>query len=55
MFGAGGRTKSEIIRGLKYKIFTLDDVAEYFESFTENVRKTNGLKIGKSNCVGGCD
>jgi hypothetical protein len=56
MFGASGETKQEMMQGLKYPDgYSSDAIARNFESFTENVRKTNGLKIGKSNCVGGCD
>ena len=48
MFGASGETKQEMMRSLKYPAgFTSDAIAKNFEAFTENVRKTNGLKIGK--------
>lgn len=46
MFGASGKTKDEMLSGLKYPIGYSDTtVAKHFEQFTENVRKTNGLKI----------
>ena len=48
MFGASGETKEEMMRGLKYPAgYTSNTIAKNFEAFTENVRKTNGLKIGK--------
>lgn len=48
MFGAAGTTKSEMLSGLKYPAgYTDDAIAKNFETFTANVKKTNGLKIGK--------
>lgn len=48
MFGAVGATKQEMLAGLKYPSdYSSDAIAKNFEAFTENVRKTNGLKVGK--------
>ena len=54
MFGAEGQTKQEMLTGLKYPTgYSNEEIAKNFEVFTENVRKTNGLKIGKYlYCVG---
>jgi len=46
MFGADGQTKQEMLTGLKYPSgYSNDAIAKNFETFTENVKKTNGLKI----------
>lgn len=46
MFGAAGKTKEEMLTGLKYPVgYSDSNVAKHFEQFTESVRKTNGLKI----------
>lgn len=48
MFGASGDTKQEMLSGLKYPTgYSNDAIAKNFEAFTENVRKTNGLKVGE--------
>jgi hypothetical protein len=48
MFGASGKTKEEMLRGLKYpESYTDNAVANNFQAFTEAVRGTNGLNIGK--------
>jgi serpin B len=46
MFGAEGDTKQEMLSGLKYPAtYSSDSIANNFKAFTENVQKTNGLKI----------
>lgn len=46
MFGANGDTKAEMLSGMKYPAgFGDEAIAKNFEVFTENVKKTNGLKI----------
>lgn len=46
MFGAGGQTREEMLKGLKYPAgYSENEVAKHFEQFTASVRKTNGLKI----------
>lgn len=46
MFGAGGETRAEMLKGLKYPSgYSDENVAKNFQAFTEAVRKTNGLKI----------
>lgn len=55
MFGASGDTKTEMIKGLKYPAASTDEsIAKNFEAFTETVKKTDGLSIGKFHyfCVG---
>lgn len=48
MFGASGETRQEMLSGLKYPTgYSNEAIAKNFESFTENVKKTNGLKIGE--------
>lgn len=48
MFGAAGQTRNEMASGLKYPAgYSNEDIAHNFEEFTANVKKTNGLKIGK--------
>jgi serine protease inhibitor len=47
MFGATGKTKQEMMRGLKYpETYSDDSIAKNFQSFSDAVRKTNGLSIG---------
>lgn len=46
MFGASGETKEQMKKGLKYPIgYSDSNIEKHFEQFTENVGKTNGLKI----------
>ncbi len=46
LFGAGGETKAELLRGLKYENALNDQqIAKNFEDFSEQVRNTNGLSI----------
>lgn len=48
MFGANGDTRQAMLSGLKYpNNYANDAIAKNFQEFTENVRQTNGLKIGK--------
>lgn len=48
MLGASGETHSQMLAGLKYQSgYSNDVIAKNFEHFTDGVKKTNGLKIGK--------
>lgn len=48
MFGAKGVTRQEMLSGLKYPAnYGNDAIAKNFKSFNDNVRSTNGLKIGE--------
>jgi serine protease inhibitor len=48
MFGASGETRYEMLSGLKISSsYSNEAIAKNFESFTENVNKSNGLKIGE--------
>lgn len=48
MFGAtdGSDTKAQMLSGLKYPAqYSTQTIADNYQAFTENVKKTNGLKI----------
>jgi serine protease inhibitor len=48
MFGAAGKTKTEMMDGLKYPISYSDDsIANSFSGLTKSFKSENGLKIGK--------
>lgn len=47
-FGAVGKTKEEMLQGLKYPVdMTSDDIAKNSKVLTENVEESAFLKLGK--------